>query len=233
MITCTNCGHSNPEGAVTCEACYVELPKMSSCPSCHAQVPEDAVFCSQCGASLQQQASPLNLDMSTAPTQVNVSHSPSGSVPRPEPANLSNEVPPTEVVTPASRPVPMAVSLTPEFTEFPEAEAPTQVPSSAEHNQVVPPPFPGSEPQMPAANYEAMSLPSLSPLADGEGMSGPGLGPVAPLVSQPMPDQPTMAGNQEFPDVDLLPPTMPPQGFLTRIYHQKLRRLLLRQRSRR
>lgn len=52
MIPCPNCNHSNPEGAVQCEACFTPLPTRATCPSCGAEVLSDANFCGQCGASL-------------------------------------------------------------------------------------------------------------------------------------------------------------------------------------
>jgi hypothetical protein len=53
MITCPNCNHQNPEGALQCEACYTPLPAMVSCPSCHTPVQADASFCGQCGNDLR------------------------------------------------------------------------------------------------------------------------------------------------------------------------------------
>lgn len=53
MITCPNCNHQNPEGALQCEACYTPLPAMVPCPSCGTPVQEDASFCGQCGNDLR------------------------------------------------------------------------------------------------------------------------------------------------------------------------------------
>jgi hypothetical protein len=54
MITCPNCAHANPDGAINCEACFTELPivKNIQCPSCHATVLSDAKFCGHCGFNL-------------------------------------------------------------------------------------------------------------------------------------------------------------------------------------
>jgi hypothetical protein len=54
MITCPSCGHSNPDGAVNCEACFTPLPiiKNVQCPSCHSTVLSDAKFCGHCGFNL-------------------------------------------------------------------------------------------------------------------------------------------------------------------------------------
>jgi hypothetical protein len=54
MITCPNCAHNNPDGAVNCEACFTPLPivKYIQCPSCNATVLSDAKFCGHCGFNL-------------------------------------------------------------------------------------------------------------------------------------------------------------------------------------
>jgi len=54
MITCPNCAHANPDGAVNCEACFTPLPivKNIQCPSCNATVLSDAKFCGHCGFNL-------------------------------------------------------------------------------------------------------------------------------------------------------------------------------------
>lgn len=77
MITCPNCNHQNPEGALQCEACYTPLPATIACPSCHTPVQADASFCGQCGydlrgvaASGSEAAAPgLEMPDSTIPTQ--------------------------------------------------------------------------------------------------------------------------------------------------------------------
>ncbi|MBD2176064.1 FHA domain-containing protein [Pseudanabaena sp. FACHB-1998] len=54
MITCPNCAHLNPDGAVNCEACFTQLPVIKSilCPICNSTVLSDAKFCGHCGANL-------------------------------------------------------------------------------------------------------------------------------------------------------------------------------------
>ncbi|MEL6138023.1 MAG: FHA domain-containing protein [Cyanobacteria bacterium J06628_6] len=59
MITCPNCNHQNPSGAVQCEACYTPLPVQTACPSCGASIQSDASFCGQCGADLRSISSPV------------------------------------------------------------------------------------------------------------------------------------------------------------------------------
>lgn len=53
MIVCPNCTHQNPDGAQVCEACYTELPTLTTCPNCGAAVQQDATFCGQCGTALK------------------------------------------------------------------------------------------------------------------------------------------------------------------------------------
>ncbi len=103
MMICTNCGHTNPEGATHCEACYAELPKMTLCSSCQADVPEDALFCSQCGAQLQPELQMGSDDLAMAPTNVVPPVDPLA------PTNVSandpamSQVPPTDVMELESR----------------------------------------------------------------------------------------------------------------------------------
>jgi|GEM_PF-121516 len=195
MITCTNCGHSNPEGAITCEACYVELPKMASCPSCQAQVPEDAVFCSQCGTSLQQGAEPPGLDMATAPTQVNaVKGMPATDVVS---FDTPDGIPATDVVEPLSEPPAMATPDDIELTEFPDMDlgfAPTEVtpPMSLEMSEqptrnVMPPspigsslPTPPEIPDLEVPSPSTPPEPSQPPVSSASSMP-----PMPPAVSQP------------------------------------------------
>ena len=56
MITCPNCNHQNPDGALQCEACYTPLPAQATCPSCNAAVQTDASFCGICGHDLRNAA---------------------------------------------------------------------------------------------------------------------------------------------------------------------------------
>ena len=65
MVICPNCNHSNPDGAVQCEACYTPLKVAEAspvtakhCPSCGAEVQANAMFCGQCGFNLKDNASP-------------------------------------------------------------------------------------------------------------------------------------------------------------------------------
>jgi ribosomal protein L40E len=53
MLVCPNCNHTNPVGAIQCEACFTPLPALISCPNCGAATPADAAFCGQCGFNLK------------------------------------------------------------------------------------------------------------------------------------------------------------------------------------
>lgn len=58
MISCPNCNHQNPDGAVQCEACYTPLPLATACPQCGASVQDNATFCGQCGFNLNTNSAP-------------------------------------------------------------------------------------------------------------------------------------------------------------------------------
>ncbi len=75
MITCPSCAHSNPDGAVNCEACFTPLPivKNIQCPNCHSAMLSDAKFCGHCGFNLNE---PVSI-----PPQVAISNSMSNSLP--------------------------------------------------------------------------------------------------------------------------------------------------------
>ena len=64
MITCPNCNHQNPDGALQCEACYTPLPVTVACPSCGAAIQANASFCGQCGADLRETAASPSADIS-------------------------------------------------------------------------------------------------------------------------------------------------------------------------
>lgn len=52
-MICPSCSHTNPVGAVQCEACLTPLAPADACPSCGEPVLSDANFCGQCGARLR------------------------------------------------------------------------------------------------------------------------------------------------------------------------------------
>lgn len=85
MITCPNCAHSNPDGAVNCEACFTPLPIVKSvqCPSCNATVLSDAKFCGHCGFNLS------TAKVGSHPPEVNLG---SGTTDPTSSINLSTEI---------------------------------------------------------------------------------------------------------------------------------------------
>jgi ribosomal protein L40E len=97
MIVCPNCSHTNPEGALNCEACYTALPATKACPTCGASIQLDATFCGQCGQNLK-------------PAE---QQSPAITPPIPAPANLGGGLPPTVIASSQSAP-PVVASLEPE-----------------------------------------------------------------------------------------------------------------------
>lgn len=66
MIVCPNCNHSNPDGAIQCEACYTPLPATTTCPKCGAAVQADANFCGQCGFNLLTTPTPASVPVATS-----------------------------------------------------------------------------------------------------------------------------------------------------------------------
>jgi FHA domain/Double zinc ribbon len=111
MITCPNCSHSNPEGAVNCEACYTSLPATKACPSCGVSVQLDATFCGQCGHS-------FNAAVNVAPEAATVAL----------PATvLTNSAPiPAPMVPPAT--IEAAAMVPPPMMPVAEISPPTSVP---------------------------------------------------------------------------------------------------------
>ncbi|MFZ4554977.1 MAG: FHA domain-containing protein [Pseudanabaena sp.] len=75
MITCPSCAHSNPDGAVNCEACFTPLPivKNIQCPSCHSTMLSEAKFCGHCGFNLS--------DSMSLPPELPIANSMSNSLP--------------------------------------------------------------------------------------------------------------------------------------------------------
>lgn len=106
MIVCPNCTHQNPDGAQVCEACYTELPALTTCPNCGASVQQDATFCGQCGTALK--ATPV-------------------SVPDPDAEEEVLEIPPLVEPDPLVVPEPIASSSS-ESSAITEVEAEPSTP---------------------------------------------------------------------------------------------------------
>jgi len=79
MLTCPNCAHLNPDGAVNCEACFTPLPivKNIQCPSCNATVLSDAKFCGHCGFNLSVATAAPHPEINVESSEVNSSIAPS------------------------------------------------------------------------------------------------------------------------------------------------------------
>ncbi|PZD74236.1 Glycogen accumulation regulator GarA [Acaryochloris thomasi RCC1774] len=88
-MLCTQCGHSNPDGASHCASCAAPLPAMSPCPSCQEFVSTDAYFCAHCGTPLQS-GEPIPVAPKAA-SQADASAV--GQVPPTEVVNLTEAIP--------------------------------------------------------------------------------------------------------------------------------------------
>lgn len=80
MITCPNCDHQNPDGALQCEACYTPLPALATCPNCRAPVQANASFCGQCGHDLRDSSESTSSE-STSSEPINAVSNPSPDEP--------------------------------------------------------------------------------------------------------------------------------------------------------
>ena len=81
MITCPNCNHQNPDGALQCEACYTPLPAMMACPTCGTSVQANASFCGQCGSDLRSlSAAGTSAESAAASTGTAVSATPESTL---------------------------------------------------------------------------------------------------------------------------------------------------------
>jgi FHA domain/Double zinc ribbon len=143
MIICPNCSHSNPEGAVNCEACYTSLPATKGCPSCGVSVQLDATFCGQCGHS-------FNAAVSTAAPEA-------AAVALPATVLTNNEPIPTPIVHPPAAIETVAVTPSPAMPAA-EISSPTSVPMPvATPVAVVTPPIPVAT-QIQQAAYQLFHL---------------------------------------------------------------------------
>ena len=98
MITCPSCAHSNPDGAVNCEACFTPLPiiKNVQCPSCHSTVLSDAKFCGHCGFNLSAPTvsnSDQELNLESGVISPSLDPSPESFPILPIPIAMSNSLP--------------------------------------------------------------------------------------------------------------------------------------------
>ncbi|MCH2245967.1 MAG: FHA domain-containing protein [Crocosphaera sp.] len=107
MITCPNCDHENPDGAVQCEACFTPLPRLVKCGSCGLPLLSSATFCGECGAPNTFYGSMTSV-AETSPPPPPMSNLPEESSTPPPPPPMSNL--PEESSTPPPPPPKPAVS---------------------------------------------------------------------------------------------------------------------------
>ena len=102
MISCSNCHHPNPDGALQCEACYAPLPVLINCPHCGTQVRADASFCGGCGEDLiPGSAESAGEESGTIPTTLSGS-SPAESAVEAQPAPPPASNPETQLPQPVA-----------------------------------------------------------------------------------------------------------------------------------
>ncbi len=205
MITCPNCNHQNPDGAVQCEACYTPLPSKMACPSCGANIQSDASFCGQCGADLRSVSA-------LAP------RAPGPSAPVPNtPAAVSSEPPPPLPVPPPPSELTeadwAAASLEPDSSASQgvatsEGALPDLVPPDplVEPEPILPPP------PLPTGTMAASSAdPTNGPAINGPTTNGPATnGPASSESVAPQPSEPFSTPNTATP-----PPEPPSASSLT------------------
>lgn len=151
MITCPNCNHQNPDGALQCEACYTPLPAMVACPDCGSTVQADASFCGQCGADLRNRSA---VSSQAAP-------SPIASTEASAPSGLDSAMPTQNFVQPPTAASQSAADAASQREEFPESMPELVAPDPL----VVPDPIPdpvaseplGSAPQSPEVGVQPES----------------------------------------------------------------------------
>ncbi len=81
MITCPNCEHQNPDGAVQCEACFTPLPQWVKCGNCGHPLLSNATFCGECGAPYPFEGSTTSEEATPPPGNVSEETSKSPSPP--------------------------------------------------------------------------------------------------------------------------------------------------------
>ncbi|ACB54090.1 FraH-like protein [Crocosphaera subtropica ATCC 51142] len=100
MITCPNCEHQNPDGAIQCEACFTPLPQLVNCGNCGQPLLSNATFCGECGAANPFEGSTeAEAEPSPPPPPVTPPPPPIGNLPEASPTP-----PPPPTKPPASAP---------------------------------------------------------------------------------------------------------------------------------
>ena len=116
MISCPNCQHKNPDGAVQCEACLTPLPQWVTCGNCGLPLLSNATFCGECGAPYPYHGS--------TPSQAEPSPPPMTPPPPPPSSDL-----PEEPITPPPPP-------SSDLPEEPITPPPPQKPSTSAATQL-------------------------------------------------------------------------------------------------
>ena len=158
MITCPNCNHQNPDGAVQCEACYTPLPSKMACPSCGATIQSDASFCGQCGADLRTVSATNSAPENPVPVPASPSAAaPPPPLPVPPPPSLlaPDELEASGVDAGPLPPVPSAEG--PEANALPELVPPDPL--------VAPEPIPPPPPLPAAFDTPDTAAPAVTPEA--------------------------------------------------------------------
>lgn len=91
MITCPNCGASNPDHNLFCDRCDTRLPAPGAsqgrrCPMCGKANPPDSVTCVSCGARLVPVTGPLAQPPAPPARPPAARPTPAAAAPQPEPA---------------------------------------------------------------------------------------------------------------------------------------------------
>ncbi len=163
MITCPNCNHQNPDGALQCEACYTPLPVTVACPSCGAAIQANASFCGQCGADLRETATSPSAEVSapdsTIKTQNFIDPDSESSTGEPSTSESSGSDPDFELPDliepdPLVSPEPISSAAPPEPAE---ASPESTSPESTSPESTSPLPSPPS-PQPPANATQLQTL---------------------------------------------------------------------------
>ena len=171
MITCPNCNHQNPDGALQCEACYTPLPAIVACPNCNAPIQANASFCGQCGSDLRAVTSESVTSASAAPESASENAS-EFELENPPAIDLPDLVVPEPLVEPET--VSSSPAAEPDNSESLPTVGTVNEPPEVFVNEPSPEPASASE---PALESEAASAPEAAPISE----------PVAPPPTPPVP----------------------------------------------
>ncbi len=129
MITCPNCEHQNPDGAIQCEACFTPLPQVVNCGNCGQPLLSNATFCGECGAANPFQGSTEAEESPSSPPPPTSSSIPESSSPPPPPTSSN--------ISESSSPPPPPTS-----SNISESSSPPPPPTSSNISESSSPPSP-------------------------------------------------------------------------------------------